>query len=267
MWAIFVVGHDCGHGSFSKYHLVNDVIGTFLHSLLLVPYYPWKLSHRHHHKNTCNIDKDEIFYPIRQRDVCEAQVQVLFCCYVFCFHRTLSTLLLTFFFQSSKDGGIEKKGANVNNSYILPLFGFGIGWLYYLVLGYNKLRPISHFNLFHPLFSKNVLGVALSLASFAAVSALLVWMGTVFGWLWLATYYGGPWFVFASWLVVTTFLHHCDIVSSAWAIPSFHLWAPTKLGFFFRTHRGSRTKHGTSCAAIYPLWTGIMDGFTPSPTT
>ncbi|MEW8483612.1 MAG: hypothetical protein AB2705_00425, partial [Candidatus Thiodiazotropha sp.] len=35
--AIFVVGHDCGHGSFSRYGVINDVIGTCLHSFLLTP--------------------------------------------------------------------------------------------------------------------------------------------------------------------------------------------------------------------------------------
>ena len=66
MWAVFVLGHDCGHGSFSRSWLINDVVGNLLHTLILVPYYPWKLSHMHHHKNTGNIDKDEIFYPIRR---------------------------------------------------------------------------------------------------------------------------------------------------------------------------------------------------------
>ena len=68
MWAVFVLGHDCGHGSYSRYTLLNDIMGTFLHTIVLVPYYPWKLSHRHHHKHTSDIDHDEIFYPVREKD-------------------------------------------------------------------------------------------------------------------------------------------------------------------------------------------------------
>ncbi len=73
-WAVFVLGHDCGHGSFSDSGLLNDLMGNLLHAPILVPYYPWKLSHRHHHKNTGNMDKDEIFYPVRKKD---AEVGVL----------------------------------------------------------------------------------------------------------------------------------------------------------------------------------------------
>ena len=49
-WAIFVLGHDCGHGSFSSSPLLNGVVGNILHSFILVPYESWRLSHRHHHK-------------------------------------------------------------------------------------------------------------------------------------------------------------------------------------------------------------------------
>lgn len=58
MWALFVIGHDCGHGSFSKNRLVNDIVGHLLHGILLVPYYPWQLSHSHHHRYHMHKDKD-----------------------------------------------------------------------------------------------------------------------------------------------------------------------------------------------------------------
>ncbi|RLN90169.1 hypothetical protein BBJ28_00011773 [Nothophytophthora sp. Chile5] len=67
-WGFFTVGHDAGHGAFSRYHLLNFVVGTFIHSLILTPFESWKLTHRHHHKNTGNIDRDEIFYPQRKAD-------------------------------------------------------------------------------------------------------------------------------------------------------------------------------------------------------
>nr|ATV93531.1 omega-3 desaturase-like 1 [Adineta vaga] len=63
--SLFVLGHDCGHSSFSFYPLLNDIVGTILHTWILAPYYTWKLTHNHHHKNTGNIDKDEVFYPHR----------------------------------------------------------------------------------------------------------------------------------------------------------------------------------------------------------
>jgi omega-3 fatty acid desaturase (delta-15 desaturase) len=48
-WALFVVGHDCGHQSFSPSRTLNDVVGNIVHATIMVPYHGWRVSHRKHH--------------------------------------------------------------------------------------------------------------------------------------------------------------------------------------------------------------------------
>lgn len=49
---MFVVGHDCGHRSFSKNKLVEDIVGTLMFMPLIYPFEPWRIKHNHHHAHT-----------------------------------------------------------------------------------------------------------------------------------------------------------------------------------------------------------------------
>nr|DAD28036.1 TPA_asm: hypothetical protein HUJ06_029504 [Nelumbo nucifera] len=63
-WALFVLGHDCGHGSFSNNPKLNSVVGHLLHSSILVPYHGWRISHRTHHQNHGHVENDESWHPV-----------------------------------------------------------------------------------------------------------------------------------------------------------------------------------------------------------
>jgi len=54
---IFIIFHDCGHGSFFKSKRANRITGIFLGSLAFTPYDSWHNSHAIHHATVGNLDK------------------------------------------------------------------------------------------------------------------------------------------------------------------------------------------------------------------
>lgn len=65
---IWILGHEAGHGSFSKHRKLNDTVGFLTHSSLLVPYFSWKFSHARHHQFTGHMEKDMVFAPMTRAD-------------------------------------------------------------------------------------------------------------------------------------------------------------------------------------------------------
>lgn len=65
-WSLFVLGHDCGHGSFSPSRRLNNFVGHIVHSFILVPYHGWRISHRTHHANHGHVENDESWYPMTE---------------------------------------------------------------------------------------------------------------------------------------------------------------------------------------------------------
>ncbi len=57
MVRMFIVFHDCCHGSFFKTMKANDRMGLVLGVLVLTPFYQWKHSHAIHHATAGDLDR------------------------------------------------------------------------------------------------------------------------------------------------------------------------------------------------------------------
>jgi omega-6 fatty acid desaturase (delta-12 desaturase) len=54
---LFIIFHDCGHGSFFRSSKLNDAVGFFIGILTLTPYFSWSYQHGIHHETAGNLDK------------------------------------------------------------------------------------------------------------------------------------------------------------------------------------------------------------------
>ncbi len=54
---LFLIQHDCGHGTFFRKKATNDWLGRALGVLTLTPYFVWRRSHAIHHSTSGNLDK------------------------------------------------------------------------------------------------------------------------------------------------------------------------------------------------------------------
>jgi len=180
----FVIGHDCGHGSFSKYSVVNYIVGLIMHSLVFTPYTSWQLSHRKHHKNTGSISNDEIFMPIRRKDAA------------------------------------VPAGSDEPSSYNFAAYCFMMGqvWWGYLAVGVapNQQSDGYHWNPFNKLFVGHVAEVCGSIAGVVAVAAAVFQWILYDGFAIVFFTYLIPVGGFAAFAVFITFLHHNEEKSIVW---------------------------------------------------
>ncbi len=56
---VFIVQHDCGHGSFFASPRANDILGRICGVITLAPYQNWRRQHAQHHSNWNNLDRRE----------------------------------------------------------------------------------------------------------------------------------------------------------------------------------------------------------------
>ena len=57
---LFIIQHDCGHGSFFRSKRANDTVGFVLGVVTLTPYQYWRRSHAIHHATSGDLDRREM---------------------------------------------------------------------------------------------------------------------------------------------------------------------------------------------------------------
>ena len=54
---LFIIFHDCGHGSFFSSKKANSIVGIIMGIITFTPYFMWSYQHRIHHATSGNLDK------------------------------------------------------------------------------------------------------------------------------------------------------------------------------------------------------------------
>jgi omega-6 fatty acid desaturase (delta-12 desaturase) len=57
MVRIFIIFHDCGHGSFFRSDRLNKVVGIITGLIVFTPYHKWHHEHKIHHQTVGNLEK------------------------------------------------------------------------------------------------------------------------------------------------------------------------------------------------------------------
>ncbi|MEM7493610.1 MAG: fatty acid desaturase [Pseudomonadota bacterium] len=171
-WSLFVIGHEAGHGSFSKHRKLNTLIGILTHSAIFVPYRGWQRSHASHHMKTGHLHDEEVFRAHRKEDESLTH-KVLF--------RTGVFVLIGW-----------------------PLYKLGFR-------NSAKRDPgkTSHFLPNSDLYTKSVqISWWLGLAAITAFLVIYIGLGVVYGWVFFAKYILAPYLIYAAWLTFVTYMQH-----------------------------------------------------------
>src|SRR6266850_1110213 len=54
---VFIIFHDCGHGSYFKSRKANDIVGALAGIICFTPYYQWRWEHSLNHATSGDLDR------------------------------------------------------------------------------------------------------------------------------------------------------------------------------------------------------------------
>lgn len=192
---VWVLAHECGHQSFSTSKVLNDTVGWFCHSALLVPYFSWKISHGKHHKATGHLERDMVFVPATKEEYARKRGHLLHQLDELTEETPIATayhliaqqlggwpmyLLTNVTGHNKHEGQREGRGVGKHN-------GFGGG--------------VNHFNPASPLYeAKDAKLIVLSDLGLLITASILFWVGKTYGFANLFVWYFAPYLWVNHWL-------------------------------------------------------------------
>jgi len=183
----WVLAHEAGHQGFSPYRRVNHLVGTILHTILLVPYHPWRISHGLHHKYNMDMARDQVFIPAEKTPEEERR-------------------------RRSGEGSSPVLEALMEAPLVGLLFLWTLGWPMYLLfnLGGQKYPEFtSHFYAWSPIFKPEQRPYVWE--SLAALGAWFGILGAIAYWtspFAVLVHYFMPYLWVNFYLVTITYLQH-----------------------------------------------------------
>lgn len=135
---LFMIQHDCGHGSFFRHRLANDWVGRVIGVLTLTPYDYWRRAHALHHASSGNLDRRGI--------------------------GDIDTLTVREFLA------LPKRGRLLYRLYRHPIVMFGVGPAYLFIFQHRFPRGLTR-NGWQPWLSAMATNVAI-----AVFLAIMIWL-------------------------------------------------------------------------------------------
>ncbi|KAL3819855.1 hypothetical protein ACJIZ3_005760 [Penstemon smallii] len=179
LFGVWVIGHECGHHTFSNYQWLDDTVGLTIHSALLSPYFSWKFSHRRHHSNTSSLERDEVHVPK---------------------------------LKSQRGYYFDEYLDNLPCRVLRVIIRLTFGWYLYTcfnMAGRKYDRFASHFHPNSPIFLDGErIQIVISDAGILATIYVIYYLAMVKGLVWVFCVYGAPLIVVNWFLVLTTYLQH-----------------------------------------------------------
>jgi len=175
---LWTIGHECGHGAFSKHKLLNATVGLIVHSAVFFPYFSFKITHGHHHIYNGSL-MDASYVPRTRSQRRAANMEF--------------------------DGDIESPLFRLIK---MCLLGFPFYWVINHTGPYGDQKP-SHFNPYSVIFKPSQFwDVVISNIGILTIVFTMVWASYKYSFLNVFNYYIVPVLMVNAWMVVLTYLQH-----------------------------------------------------------